>query len=731
MNDQLLQEFFILASGQAASAQTLAALRPYLDANGDHSRLDLVVDVYFNSVAAQIGNAKTLAAIARNGLGAQLTEAQSADIYKELVGAGINTWSKLFTWLSALEGPIGDILTNRGLAATYLVDQLSKAGKSDYFAGAGVGTAIKGVLENIGASANSLSNGKQGMAALAANLTAAGIKGAVVDGYVKAATVFADANGDGVLNPGEWSTTTDANGAYVLPSDVVTGSIVAYGGIDVMTGKDFQGVLTAPSGSTVVNPLTTLVQAMLGSGQSLNVEQATATVQKVLGLPDSIDLLSYDPLAVLSSSSASEQSKTAALAVQSTALQVANIVTQAASAIDAASASASLQTAAVSVSNALAAAVSKSASNATSPQLNLSSKTALSGIVSSAALAAGATQLAAHADQLAEVTSASNSAAASATDITALAKVAVVAQGAATEALKSAATQNDLSTAVSGFTAAALDKAVSTAAPEWIAPNTPLPAPKPVPSPSPTPTPIPAPSPAPSPSPTGNAESALTVLLDSTPGSSAAPTAYSATGTASTFVDDASITSHAVISGFGSNDAIAMTPWAESYLSVSSQGTDVQLTLNRSGLISSIKLLGIVNSGQIIFDVNSFNALPVGDITFNGAQMLQSSSLDSRGGSLSAPATANASIGQYAYTDDALISSAVNVTGFGANDSLTFLNASAADLSISSQGTSVSLVINKEGVVSSVTLVGVLPTGGLVYDVSSFNALPVGDVSFQ
>jgi hypothetical protein len=142
-------------------------------------------------------------------------------------------------------------------------------------------------------------------------------------------------------------------------------------------------------------------------------------------------------------------------------------------------------------------------------------------------------------------------------------------------------------------------------------------------------------------------------------------------------------------------------------------------------------LQGIVNSGQIIFDVNSFNALPVGDISFNGTQMLQSSSLDSRGGSLSALASVTASIGKYAYTDDALLSSAVSITGFGANDSLTFLNASAADVSISSQGTTVNLVINKEGVVSLVTLVGVLPAGGLVYDVSSFNALSVGDVSFQ
>ncbi|MBF0204665.1 MAG: hypothetical protein HQK67_10215 [Desulfamplus sp.] len=104
--------------------------------------------------------------------------------------------------------------------------------------------------------------------------------GKVIDGYVAGATVFADANGDGIWNEGEAKATTDADGEFVLEGG--TGTIIATGGIDIATNKPFVGTMTAPAGSTVVNPLTTLQQAFVANGQT--VAEAASSVATALGL---------------------------------------------------------------------------------------------------------------------------------------------------------------------------------------------------------------------------------------------------------------------------------------------------------------------------------------------------------------------------------------------------------------------------------------------------------------
>lgn len=198
-----------------------------------------------------------------------------------------------------------------------------------------------------------------------------------------------------------------------------------------------------------------------------------------------------------------------------------------------------------------------------------------------------------------------------------------------------------------------------------------------------------------------------------------------------TFNDDVSVASHATISNFGSNDVIAFSAGAQSRVAVSSQGSSVALTVNVNGVVSSILLTGVVSEGQIVFDVASFNALPVGNIRFDGVMQPQSSSLDSKGGTLTNPASVDASAGSFVLADDAALPSVVRITGFGADDTLTLRNTSAANVAVSSRGNDVSLLINQGGTISSITLLGVLPAGGIVFDVPSFNALPVGDAQFQ
>ncbi|MXQ08011.1 hypothetical protein GQ651_09155 [Alphaproteobacteria bacterium GH1-50] len=120
----------------------------------------------------------------------------------------------------------------------------------------------------------------------------------VVDGYLSGAQVFGDANNNGVFDTGETTTTTAADGSFdssLFADDV---PLVAVGGIDISTGEAFTGTLKAPAGSSVVTPLTTVVQAIIEADTSgtLTPEQAAANLATSLGL--SGDLLNDDPSAL-------------------------------------------------------------------------------------------------------------------------------------------------------------------------------------------------------------------------------------------------------------------------------------------------------------------------------------------------------------------------------------------------------------------------------------------------
>ncbi|MGI4768919.1 MAG: beta strand repeat-containing protein, partial [Janthinobacterium lividum] len=120
--------------------------------------------------------------------------------------------------------------------------------------------------------------------------------GVVVDGYLAGATIFEDANGNGVLDLGEGSTTTGANGSFTLPYSPAP--LVAVGGTDTSTGIANTTTLKAPSGATVVTPLTTLVSAVAKQNGG-DIAAAQAAVQAAFGLSVGVDLLSLDPVAAV------------------------------------------------------------------------------------------------------------------------------------------------------------------------------------------------------------------------------------------------------------------------------------------------------------------------------------------------------------------------------------------------------------------------------------------------
>jgi hypothetical protein len=148
------------------------------------------------------------------------------------------------------------------------------------------------------------------------------VAGVVADGYIRGALVYReDPNNPG--NPlNGVVVTTDANGRFTgLPEG--TGRIVATGGVDITTGLAVTYTLYAPANSTVVNPITTLIQKFAEANNS-SIADATQAIKSVMGLSGQVDFLNYDPIAVAMTGSGQE--KADALANQIKAVQVANIL---------------------------------------------------------------------------------------------------------------------------------------------------------------------------------------------------------------------------------------------------------------------------------------------------------------------------------------------------------------------------------------------------------------------
>ena len=146
--------------------------------------------------------------------------------------------------------------------------------------------------------------------------------GSVIDPHVSGATVFIDYDGDSVLDSNEPYAITASDGSYSLTDSLGKGGqVVSIGGVDTVTGLSI-GTLVAPSGSSTVTPLTTLMQNLISSGAASSASQAQSLVASALGLNlSSIDLTNYDPVSQLGGSSASQASL-----ILSTGVMVQNVV---------------------------------------------------------------------------------------------------------------------------------------------------------------------------------------------------------------------------------------------------------------------------------------------------------------------------------------------------------------------------------------------------------------------
>jgi hypothetical protein len=161
---------------------------------------------------------------------------------------------------------------------------------------AAAGTAAGGQLPiKVTASDGSLSASATFNINVTQGLPPQALSGRVLDGYVAGASIFIDRNGDGIASADEdTGLRTDAQGNF-NGTGFGQGAIIAVGGTNIDTGLRNTMTLTAPAGSTVISPVTTLVQSIVKT-QGVSVEQAQTKVATAFGLP-AVDLLTFDPLA--------------------------------------------------------------------------------------------------------------------------------------------------------------------------------------------------------------------------------------------------------------------------------------------------------------------------------------------------------------------------------------------------------------------------------------------------
>lgn len=223
--------------------------------------------------------------------------------------------------------------------------------------------------------------------------------GTVSDGYIDSATVFLDANRNGVrdyldLNgngsqdatePDEPSAISGEDGSFaiaVLPAfdldsngqyDAGEGTIVATGGVDISTLQPLAYALTAPAGSTAVTPLTTLLVG-LTEDYGLTVVDAETRLQAAFGLP-AVRITETDAIAIaLEADAAGAELFAAAAQVHDTVVQTAKLLVAAGGASTPSAAKAALDAIAAMLAD----------SDAAGP-LSLADDAAIAGIVSGAA----------------------------------------------------------------------------------------------------------------------------------------------------------------------------------------------------------------------------------------------------------------------------------------------------------------------------------------------------------
>ncbi|WP_338847443.1 DUF4214 domain-containing protein [Massilia sp. W12] len=121
-------------------------------------------------------------------------------------------------------------------------------------------------------------------------------KGVVLDGYMQGAKLFVDRNGNHVQDGGEVAATVDLQGNFSFKGvESFHGVLVSQGGRDIATNHDNIMSYTAPAGSRVLNPLSTLLEKTMRA-QKVSIDLAQNLLNSRLDLAAEFDATAFDPI---------------------------------------------------------------------------------------------------------------------------------------------------------------------------------------------------------------------------------------------------------------------------------------------------------------------------------------------------------------------------------------------------------------------------------------------------
>ena len=176
------------------------------------------------------------------------------------------------------------------------------------------------------------------------------IDGVAIDGEINGATVCVNHIENNTCDEGEDNTTTDVSGNFILHTSQ-EGSLLLVGGKDMGTGLPFTGTLKAPANSTIVSPLTSMIEALMDA--TTTAEEAETTLKKALGIDPAVALTAYNPFekADTANTDAEKKNAKAVLAAQA---QIQTLVHAASSTVAGADGNTSIADAMDSVTESLA-----------------------------------------------------------------------------------------------------------------------------------------------------------------------------------------------------------------------------------------------------------------------------------------------------------------------------------------------------------------------------------------
>ena len=459
--DVLLQKVFVLATGTAASESDLNFLQTTLGPQqNDFLALKKLIDSHMISQARSLGTNALLKKVVLQGTGQDLSVKDVADQAYSLLGKNQDDWSNLFTYYVMGKDDPSTVLTYRAEAAQFLLDKLKGMSKSSLLNLSSVKEMTENYLQSI-----SLSNGKyqtaeKGLDLFAQDIKTSGMTIKVADGYLVGATVFIDNNHNRVRDSSEWSSATNSFGEITLPLTGLINNqkIVVSGGLDIMTGQPFKAVLSAPIGSTIVTPLTTLVDMVLAVKNDDNLANAIDKVKSALGISHAIDLLSYDPVTILGKGTDPKLEQEQAFSIYAKTVQVMNLV---------------LQTTAVigfGVSDRTTSVFKALSDILLNQNANLTDIGFITQVIQKSAGEIGTVLSAAKANALAQIVADVNARVSSASDLSTLAKIIVTGYTSIPNALLG----SDPTVIKDAYTGSNLTKLINASTPQNILPNTPV-----------------------------------------------------------------------------------------------------------------------------------------------------------------------------------------------------------------------------------------------------------------